>query len=196
MVSREGAGHAACRSRALVAATVAGLLWVAAYACWLKLQPAAPGRRALAIVDVAYLVPIAAAVVVALLAARRAPAGLRIFWALVALACGSWLAGEVLWSAKDLVSGSVPFPWWTDALYIWFYPLLAAGLLATLRPQLSCVRAGRLLDAALAVGSLSLLWWWFVLRPLPLGFDLASTVAVAGPAMALLLLGVLVAIRL
>src|SRR3954463_14167273 len=116
MVSRKGAGHAARRSRALVAAAVAGLLWVVASACWLKLEPATSSRRALVIVDVAYLVPIAAATVVALLAARKAPAGLRVFWALVGLACGFWLAGEVLWSEKDLASGSVPFPWVSDAL--------------------------------------------------------------------------------
>jgi hypothetical protein len=182
-------------SRRLAVAVAAAGLWAAFYAAWLAFEPG--GERAGRLFsDVAYLVPLAAAAAATLAAARLAPAGLRRFWALVGLACTFWLAGEVLWSVRDLATGSVPFPWWTDALYSWFYPLLGLGLVLVLRPQLGSVGACRLLDAAVAVGSLGLLWWWLVLAALPISVDLASAAAVAGPGLALLLLGLLVAVRL
>jgi hypothetical protein len=170
-------------------------LWAALYAAWLAVRPGGDEAGRL-FSDLAYLVPLAAAAAAALAAARLAPAGLRRFWALVGLACAFWLAGEVLWSAHDLATGSVPFPWLTDALYLWFYPLVGLALVLVLRPQLGSVGAGRLLDAAVAAGSLGLLWWWLVLSPLPISADLASAAAVVGPALALLLLGLLVAVRL
>ena len=53
-----------------------------------------------------------------------------------------------------------------------------------------------LLDALLLTGALALLWWWVVLRPLPVTGELAALAAIAPPAIGLVALGILVSTRL
>ncbi len=181
--------------RALALAAAASALWVVFYAAWLVAEPG--GKRALVVfTDSAFLVPLALAAVLAIGAAARAGSSQRPFWAGVALAMALWLAGESLWSARDLETGSVPFPWWTDLVYVWFYPVLCVGIAAAFRPQLRRVGFARLLDAGLAVGVVVLLWWRVVLRPLPVRADLDSLAALASPVTGLVVLGLLVAIRM
>lgn len=176
-------------------ATGAAAAWVLFYGLWYAVEPG--GARALLwFADTAYLVPLATASLLAALALLRAPAALRPFWALTSLACGSWFGGELLWSVRELDTGTVPFPWWTDLFYVAFYVLLGAALWSAFRPRLGGVGAARLVDAALAVGALALLWWWIVLRPLPVAVDLESLAALSPPTLALILLGFLVATRL
>lgn len=173
------ARHAAAGAAAAAAA------WLAFYAGWLLL---AGERAALVFADTAYLVPIVAAVLLSAWAATRVPGGLRGFWALVALACASWLAGEVLWSVSELGGGSVPFPWWTDVFYFGFYGLILAALVSFFRPSLRVIGVQALLDGLLAVSTLTLLWWWLVLRELQFGADLASLVGISYPILDLVLL--------
>jgi hypothetical protein len=115
----------------------------AIYTGWLLLAPA--GERALLIFsDTAYLVPIAAAVLLSAWAATRVPVGLRGFWVLVSVACASWLAGEVLWSVAELSDEVVPFPWWTDACYLGFYAVVLVALAsAARRSSTGCSRSPR-----------------------------------------------------
>jgi HD-GYP domain-containing protein (c-di-GMP phosphodiesterase class II) len=175
------ARHAAAGAIAAVAA------WLAFYTGWLLLAPG--GERALLIFsDTAYLVPIAAAAILAAWAATRVPKGLRGFWVLVSLACGSWLAGEVLWSVFELRDDAVPFPWWTDVAYLGFYGLMLAALVLFFRPSLRQLGGQAVLDGLLAVASLSLIWWWLVLRDLTIGTDSASLVGLSYPVLDLLLL--------
>lgn len=146
--------------------------------------------------DTVYLLPIAIAVVLAALAAVRAARGLRLFWTLVSVSVALWLAAETLWSLQELGTGSVPFPWWTDALYVASYAVMPVALLLAFRPSLRLVGAATLLDALLLTGGLALLWWWVVLRPLPVTGKLDALAAIAPPALGLVALGILVSTRL
>lgn len=169
--------------------------WLALYAAWTALQPWGE-RGATVFGDTAYLLPIAVATALSAWAWRRTFAGLRVFWGIVTLSNALWLAAEVLWSARELSGGEVPFPWWTDAGYLASYALLAAAVPVAFRPSLRTVSAGALLDAGVVVSGLALLWWWVVLRPLSFSLDLASVVGFAYPSFGLVLLGTLVATRL
>ena len=172
---------------AAAGAVAAAAAWLAFYAAWLVLAPG--GERALLVFsDTAYLVPIAAAVLLSAWAATRVPKGLRGFWALISLACASWLAGEVLWSVFELRDKAVPFPWWTDVAYVGFYVLVLAALVAFFRPSLRTIGGQAILDGLLAVASLGLLWWGLVLRDLRLGSDPAALVGLSYPVLDLLLL--------
>jgi two-component system, cell cycle response regulator len=175
------ARHAAAGAICAVAA------WLAFYTGWLLLAPG--GEHALLVFsDTAYLVPLVLATLLAAWAATRVPAGLRGFWILVSLGCASWTTGEVLWSFSELRTGDVPFPWWTDAAYLGFYGLIFCALVFFFRPSLRVIGGQALLDGLLALASVGLLWWWIVLRELPLGSDLASIVGVSYPLLDLLLL--------
>ena len=175
------ARHAAAGAIALAAA------WLSFYTGWLLLAPG--GERALLVFsDTAYLVPIAAAVVLSAWAATRVPKGLRGFWVLVSLACASWLAGEVLWSVFELRDDAVPFPWWTDVAYFGFYGLILVALVFFFRPSLRPLGGQAVLDGLLVVASLALLWWWLVLRDLTLGSDPASLVGLSYPVLDLVVL--------
>ena len=172
---------------AAAGAVAAAAAWLAFYAGWLVLAPG--GERALLVFsDTAYLVPIAAAVLLSAWAATRVPKGLRGFWALISLACASWLAGEVLWSVFELRDKTVPFPWWTDVAYVGFYVLILAALVVFFRPSLRTIGGQAVLDGLLAVASLGLLWWGLVLRDLRLGSDPAALVGLSYPVLDLLLL--------
>jgi HD-GYP domain-containing protein (c-di-GMP phosphodiesterase class II) len=175
------ARHAAAGALAAVAA------WLAFYAGWLLLAPADEHTR-LVFADTAYLVPIAAAVLLSAWAATRVPKGLRGFWLLIAVACASWLAGEVLWSIAELRDQVVPFPWWTDVCYFGFYGAVLIALVSFFRPSLRLIGGQALLDGLLAVSALGLLWWWLVLRDLTLGTDGASLVGLSYPLLDLVLL--------
>ena len=184
--------HAA---RRLLVGTALGGVWLAFYAAWLAIEPG--GDRGLTIfTNTAYQVPIVAATLLAAWAWRCGPKGLRTFWAVVALANGLWLLAEVLWAIRELRTGSVPFPWWTDAGYLASYLLMPLALRAAFRPTFRTMRPTAVLEAVLVVGSLALLWWLIVLEPLPLGRDLASLVGLAYPVFGLVMIGMLVSTRL
>ena len=161
--------------------------WLAFYTGWLLLAPG--GEHALLVfADTAYLVPIVAATLLTAWAVTKVPEGLRGFWVLVSLACASWAAGEVLWSVSELGGGNVPFPWWTDVFYLGFYALILSALVFFFRPSLRIIGGQAVLDGLLVVASLGLVWWWLVLRDLPLGSDLASIVSLSYPVLDLAIL--------
>lgn len=176
------------RARPAAAGALAAVVaWLAFYTGWLLLAPGGE-RSQLVFADTAYLVPVAAAVLLSGWAATQVPKGLKGFWLLVSVACASWLAGEVLWSAAELTDASVPFPWWTDVAYFGFYGVILAALVSFFRPSLRVIGVQALLDGLLVVASLALLWWWLVLRELQLGTDLASVVGMSYPVLDLVLL--------
>jgi len=185
----------ALQLRRVVTASAVGAAWLALYATVIALRPG--GEHGLLVFsDTVYLVPIALAVVLAAVAATHAARGLRLFWALVSLSVAIWLAAEMLWSIRELSTGSVPFPWWTDVLYLASYAVMPIAILVAFRPSLRLVGAATLLDALLLTGGLALLWWWAVLRPLPVTTELDALAAIAPPAVGLFALGILVSTRL
>jgi HD-GYP domain-containing protein (c-di-GMP phosphodiesterase class II) len=179
---------ASTRARhAAAGALVVAVAWLAFYAGWLWRAPG--GDRALLVFsDTAYLVPIVAAALLCGWAATRVPRPLRGFWILIGLGCASWAAGEALWSARELSTGSVPVPWWTDAFYLGFYGFALVALLAFFRPSFRLAGSEAVLDGALAVASIALLWWWLVLRNVDVATDLPSLVGLSYPLLDLVLL--------
>jgi len=172
----------------------AGVAWVALYAAWTAIAPwGFEGQRWFS--NVVYHVPIVAATAIALAAWRHGRVGSHTFWALLALSNAVWLVSELLWSVRELSSGEVPFPWWPDVGYLASYVLLLAAAVAGFRPSLRALGARDLLDGAILVATLALLWWWAIVRPLGLGLDSASLVGVAYPVFGFLLLGFLVTTR-
>ena len=180
--------------RGVALAAGAGIAWLAFYVAWLVLAPGGQARAEV-FADTAYLLPLVVATGLAVLAARRGPAALRPFWALVALADVFWLGGAVLWTARELGHGvaSVPFPWWTDAAYLASYPPMLLAVLLAFKPSLRVLRAVAALDLALVVGALALAWWFLMLRPLPLEPDVASIVGLAYPTFDLVIIAFLAA---
>ena len=179
----------------LVWSAAAGAAWLVFYATWLAVAPG--GDRAVTIFsNTGYQVPVAAAAALAVVAWLRSPPGLRAFWGLLAVSNVLWLAAELLWAVRELSTGAVPFPWWTDVGYLTSYALVPFALFAGLKPTLRTLSAATLLEAGLVTGSLALVWWEVVLRPLPLGLDSASAVGLAYPVLGLLMLGMVFAVRL
>ena len=180
-MSSTRARHAAAGALVVVAA------WLAFYAGWLWRAPG--GDRALLIFsDTAYLVPIVAATLLCGWAATQVPRALRGFWILIGLGCASWTAGEVLWGVRELGTGSVPFVWWTDAFYLGFYGFALVALLVFFRPSFRLAGSEAVLDGALAVASIALLWWWLVLRNVDVAADVPSLVGLSYPLLDLVLL--------
>ncbi len=179
---------ASTRARhAAVGALVVVVVWLAFYAVWLWRAPG-DARDQLVFSDTAYLVPLVAATLLSGWAATQVPRALRGFWVLVGLGCASWTAGEVLWGVRELGTGSVPFPWWTDVGYLGFYGFALVALLFFFRPSFRLAGSEAVLDGALAIASIALLWWWLVLRQVDVAADLRSLVALSYPMLDLVLL--------
>lgn len=181
--------------RTFALAAGVGVAWLAFYATWLTVRPG--GDDALKIfADTAYLVPLAAASGFTLWAWRRAPQGLRGFWGVMFAACTTWLAADTAWCARDLIDGAVPYPWWSDAGYLLCDALMLVAVYMAFRPRLRLVGPARLLDGLIAVGSLGLLWWWFLIHPLEISTEFEPLVTVAYPIFGLAVIGMVVVTRL
>jgi two-component system cell cycle response regulator len=172
----------------------AGGLWLSFYGAWTALQPFGEHGQTI-FADTAYLVPLAGATVLAAVAARIGPPSQRGFWVLLGVSNAFWLAGESLWSIRELSFGDVPFPWWTDVLYLCSYAPLAAALLYAFKPTMRTLDSERLLDCLLVAGSLALAWWALVLRPLEFSLDLGAIVGLGYPVMGGLMLVLITATR-
>jgi diguanylate cyclase (GGDEF)-like protein/putative nucleotidyltransferase with HDIG domain len=172
-----------------------GVAWLAFYASWLAIRPG--GDDALKIfADTAYLVPLAAATGFTLYTWRRVPQSLRSFWGILFAACAAWLVADTAWCVRDLIDGSVPYPWWSDAGYLLSDALMLVAVYVAFRPRARLVGTSRLLDGLIAVGALGLLWWWLLIHPLELTTDLESVVTAAYPVFGLLVIGMVVSTRL
>jgi len=165
------------------------------YAGWLAVRPG--GDRVLTVFsDTAYLVPLLAATVFSAYAWMRAPRELRAFWGLMTAACAAWLFADALWCARDLIDGSVPYPWWTDAGYLTSDALMFLAVYTAFRPRLRAVPVSRILDGLIVVAALALLWWWLLIHPMALTSELESLVTTAYPVFGLAVIGMLIATRL
>lgn len=82
-------------------------------------------------------------------------------WALLALATGSWAAGELVWSYYELIARQhVPFPSTADVMFLVGYPLAALGLLALpTSPHQFSSRVRTILDALIVASSLLFVAW-------------------------------------
>ena len=109
-----------------MAAVLCGLLLF--YAGW-QLFGWPAGHREL--VGDVFFYPVDVAAIAAAWAASRRCAGqprLRSAWRLLALAFGSFFAGDIAWTVYEVL-GARPYPSVADGFYLLFYPLLLWGLL-------------------------------------------------------------------
>ncbi len=118
-------------------------------------------RAGRAVDDVGQLLAAAAAAAACGWRARRAGGRAGRAWLLLALATGSWAAGELVLSHFELLAGrQTPFPSAADAGYLLFAVLAVAGML--LWPS-HALRGGArwrgLLDGVLVAGSLFTVSW-------------------------------------
>ena len=194
------------RARHPVRLSGAGLRWVpvglmawavavCGFLAVVRLQPGG-AHVARAVDDLGQLLAAATAAVAAGWRCRRSPPGrARHCWLLLALAVGSWAAGEVVWSWLELFSGhATPFPSPADAGFLAFPALAAAGLLLWPSGRLGTAARWRaLLDGALVAGALFILTWTSVLRTVVQGStdtELGRVVLLAYPVSDLVLLTV------
>ncbi len=174
------------------AAAVAGLA-IVAFAAWTLL----PGDGSLA----ASIVSDGAATVTAVIAAlacaaasrahavrrrsRGTPGATGRAWWLVSLGTWCWAGGELIWFGLELLGRSAPFPSVADVSYLAAVPFIFAGLVRFPgAPARTAVRIRLVLDGTILAGSLLLVSWALVLRPLlDAGAEssLALVIAVAYP---------------
>jgi diguanylate cyclase (GGDEF)-like protein len=119
-----------------------------AYAGWQLFR--GPSGHWELISDLSFVPVSVAAIGAAWAAARRCRAQprLRSAWRLIAVACASYLAGDITWMLYAL-SGNSPYPSAADGFYLAFYPLMLCGLLRFPAPRRNFGAAVRLaLDLA------------------------------------------------
>jgi two-component system cell cycle response regulator len=172
------------------------VVWLALYALVTGL--AAPGTLASKLlVNVAYDVPLVAAIALSALAARRGSGRMRWFWASIVVAAAFTLAGDLAWTWQELVQGrEMPYPSVADGLYLASYPPMIAAVLLGFGDRAG-IRSGRaLLDASLLAAALGYVGVTLLIEPqLAEGFSLSAAVASAYPLLdmiVLVLLGSLV----
>ena len=111
------------------------------------------------------LLPGAAAVSCAV-AATRARDGRQLTWWLVAASCGFEAGGGIIWFVIEAVMGhAVPFPSLADVGYLTAIPFAFAGVLSWRGPWAK-LRSLSVLQGLVLGGSLLIVSWAFVLRPL------------------------------
>ncbi len=116
----------------------------------------------------------------------------RAAWCLVGFAhLAAWI-GSAIWFYNEIILAVQPFPSWSDAGYVAFYPLMLTALLlfpTARRGRAEWLKLG--LDVATVLVGAGTAIWYFLLRPTLLaeqGDTLASALALAYPTLALVLL--------
>lgn len=117
---------------------------------------------------------------------------LRRAWALLAFSSLCTAVAVAVRFALEAFAQASPFPSWADLLYLGFYPLRLAGIVALpfVSPRRS-ERATLLLDLGIIVAAGFIGLWYFVVAPLwgSAAIGLADLVAIAYPVADLILIG-------
>jgi hypothetical protein len=166
-------------------AVMLAVLASAAFALWIGLRIDGTVTT-LYVDDVATVLAALAATSLCFRAASSNEGRLRLFWLLLALACGAWTLAETIWADYDLVlHQSVPVPSWADIGYLLAIPLVVASLVVHPAMRDSAARRARAaLDGLVLATAVAFLGWSMVLGPLWHGTDLTTlggVVAVAYP---------------
>jgi signal transduction histidine kinase len=175
-------------SRRLHTATILGCVWIAAYVVATAL--ADTQRQQNWVADGMYLVPIALAVGLSVLAATHSHARKKPFWTILAASNALWLAGEVTWSVYELVLGrESPFPSVADAFYVSSYALVPIAILGAFGGRSLRLVWWSALDASIAVAVVALVGWSLLIGPqLEWGFSLATATGIAYPLLGVMIL--------
>lgn len=122
---------------------------------------------------------------------------LRRGWALISAAIACNAVAEMLWFYYAGVLLVDPFPSLADIFYLFFYPLMLAGILSMpFAPVRRADVAILWLDLGIVLSASVMVFWYFILAPILAagGIDLGVVVSVAYPVGDFLLLGGLVAL--
>jgi diguanylate cyclase (GGDEF)-like protein len=79
----------------------------------------------------------------------------RVAWLALGLAVAAWAGGEIYYSVALADVGIQPFPSWSDAFFIAFYPLCFVGFVLLARARLSETWASTWLDGVIAALAVS-----------------------------------------
>ncbi len=86
-------------------------------------------------------------------------------WFLIGLGCLSFTGGQVTWTVYETILGKeVPFPGWADVGYLGSFPCILLGVCMLVYSQHIASRARLFLDSAIAVASLAILVWYFLIH--------------------------------
>jgi two-component system cell cycle response regulator len=147
--------------------TVSGLGagWLALYAAATAATgDDAEGRQFLG--AIVYLVPVALATALSVVAARRATGRPRRLWNLMVVSNVLWLAGDLVWAGYAyLLSQKAPFPSIADGLYLASYAIVPAAVLVGFGGASGRRRARSLFDAAVVGLGLGAAGWYVLIAP-------------------------------
>ena len=96
--------------------------------------------------------------------ARAAHGRLKAAWTAMTIGFVCWLVGEILWAYYGLVAEEVPFPSWSDAAYLAYYPWVCCALLLFPTARSWRSQAQVILDATIVTGSFFLISSLTVMR--------------------------------
>ena len=155
----------ALADRACRAALLVSVGWLAGYAALTAAVQNSPGLK-LFVGDILYLMPIAAGVVAAGMAARRLTGRDRRLWLVLAVAYAAQLAGESVWAGYDyLTPDGPPQPSIADAGYLTASTLTVLAVLTGFGGVAGLRRLRGVLDTGLILVALGGLGWQILLRP-------------------------------
>ncbi len=166
----------ALEQRRFIGAAAAAAFATALFTAWIGLNVG--GDRAVTYVDdLGTVLAVLTATLLCLRAGAAQAGQRRLFWWLLAAACGAWTLGEATWSFYDLVLNKpVPAPSWADVGYLGGTPMALAALLA--HPAMRGLKRHTLrsmLDGLAVATALLFLSWTFVLGPLSKSADLSTS---------------------
>ncbi|MBV1851217.1 bifunctional diguanylate cyclase/phosphohydrolase [Catellatospora tritici] len=177
-------------------AALAGAAWLVLYGVLLAATRNSPnGSRFVG--EVLYLVPIAAAAALSVVAARRTRQRVRTAWRLLVASNSLWLLGESIWAFYTYTTpGGAPVPSIADAVYLASYacalPAIVIGLGLVL-----VGRAQGLVDALLVAAGAAAIGWQLVIGPLlPSDWNAATLVTFIYPVLSVSIVSILVAVLL
>lgn len=196
--SRLGVTRAAVLAdRGLWIAALVGVGWLGLYAIATKAFADRPAAQRL-LGDGVYEVPVALALILSLLAVRRATGRRRRFWWLLVVSTVLWLAADLVWSSYYYLWGQeTPFPSVADPLYLASYALVPVAVLVGFGGISGRRRARAVLDAAVVGLGLGAIGWQVLIAPQVADeLSLASLVGIAYPLSGIVILVTLVSVAL
>jgi two-component system cell cycle response regulator len=159
------ARRAVVADRVLWTASAVGAVWLALYAvATVATAGHTEGRRFLG--SIVYLVPVALATALSVVAARRATGRRRRLWSLLVVSNVLWLAGDLVWAGYAYPgSEEAPVPSVADGLYLASYAVVPAAVLVGFGGTSGRRRARSLLDAAVVALGLGAAGWYLLIQP-------------------------------
>ena len=145
-------------------ATAAAVVFVA-FVAWI-LGGFSHGTALKAIDDIVSVVLSVPAVLLAVMAARSTSGQLRAAWAAMAAGLLGWAVGDILWAYYELALDEVPFPSIADAAYLVMPVGFCVAMLLFPARNSRQSRGRMLLDGLIVAGSLFLVSWVTILRPM------------------------------